>query len=110
MITNAERCKKNYWSNREERLKRQHEHNQQIKKDVLTHYGNGKCACVICGFDKLPALSIDHIDGGGNEHRRQLNIGAGIRFYLHLKKDNYPDGYRTLCQNCQHKEYGVGLQ
>ena len=74
----------------------------QLKLEVLTHYGNGKCACVQCGFDDILALSIDHINGNGNEHRRVLGTTGGRPFYVWLKKNNYPEGYRTLCMNCQY--------
>jgi hypothetical protein len=72
-----------------------------LKLRVLTHYGNGKCACVKCGATNVNALSIDHINGGGNKHRKQINVLAGIPFYIWLKKNNFPEGYQTLCMNCQ---------
>ena len=73
------------------------EHVQRTKILVLTHYGNGKLACVKCGFDDMRALSIDHIDGRGKRDR--VNMG-GSYFYANLKKKGYPDGYQTLCMNC----------
>lgn len=72
---------------------------QEVRKEVLTHYGNGKLACIRCGFDNILALSIDHIDGRGAEHRRELKGGKVI--YRWLKKQGYPRGYQTLCMNCQ---------
>ena len=74
----------------------------QLKREVLTHYGNGKCACIQCGFDDIRALSIDHINGIGNEHREILGITGGRPFYVWLKKNNFPEGYQTLCMNCQY--------
>jgi len=71
-----------------------------IKRDVLTHYGDGKCACVICGEARLPCLSIDHIEGGGNKQRRG-KLRAVTPFYLWLRSNGYPKGYQTLCMNCQ---------
>jgi len=78
------------------------------RQEVFTHYGNGKCACVRCGFDDIRALSIDHINGGGNEHRRELQAArpshrgmGGTDFYRWLKQHDYPEGYQTLCMNCQ---------
>jgi len=59
---------------------------------------------MLCGFADIRALSIDHIDGGGNKHRRFLGFGlfgAGQKFYSWLKKEGYPEGYQTLCMNCQ---------
>ena len=75
---------------------------QRVKRKiaVLTHYGNGKCACTICGESRLACLSIDHIHGGGNKHRRLLKL-SGRTFYSWLTRNNYPKGYQTLCMNCQ---------
>ncbi len=67
------------------------------KVDILTHYGGGKCACVKCGFDDIRALTIDHINGGGNRHRNSLCMP----FYQWLVDNDFPLGYRTLCMNCQ---------
>ncbi len=71
-----------------------------VKQSILTHYGNDECACVRCGFSDIRALSIDHIDGGGHEHRKSLRRG-GLSFYKWLLENNYPEGYQTLCMNCQ---------
>lgn len=72
-----------------------------MKIEVLTHYGNGKCACVVCGEKRVACLSIDHINGDGEKHRKRIGIGGGSHFYAWLKHNNYPDGYQTLCMNCQ---------
>jgi hypothetical protein len=75
------------------------QHNLELKIDVCTHYGNGVCACIRCGFDDIRALSIDHINGCGVEARKKET--AGVSFYRKLKKNNYPSGFQTLCMNCQ---------
>ena len=72
----------------------------EIKIDVLTHYGNGECKCVRCGFDDIRALSIDHINGNGTKERRQTGR-KGKAFYRWLQSQRYPEGYQTLCMNCQ---------
>ena len=72
----------------------------KVKLNTLTHYGGGICACVKCGFSDIRALSIDHIDGNGAQHRREINQMSGD-FYGWLKRNSYPDGYQTLCMNCQ---------
>jgi hypothetical protein len=78
---------------------------QKLKTEVLTHYGNGKLECVLCHFDNVVALSIDHTDGNGSQHRKALKPFArslgGAWFYRWLIKNNFPEGYRTLCMNCQ---------
>ena len=73
---------------------------EQLKIEVLTHYGNGKLSCVRCGFEDIRALTIDHIKGGGWKHRRSLGL-SGNMFYRWLQRNSYPKGYQTLCMNCQ---------
>lgn len=85
---------------KEEYNKRKNERQTKIKIDVLTHYGNGECKCVRCGFDDIRALSIDHINGNGTKERRRTGRG-GKRFYRWLKNQGYLEGYQTLCMNCQ---------
>lgn len=70
----------------------------KIKLQVITHYG-GCCAC--CGETAQEFLTIDHINGGGSKHRRELgNKARGSRFYRWLVKNHFPDGFRILCWNC----------
>lgn len=69
---------------------------QEVKEETLARYGNGHVACVRCNESNPACLTIDHIGGGGNAERR-----SGSSFYNWLKKHNYPDGYQTLCMNCQ---------
>lgn len=80
---------------------------QQIKSEVLTHYSAlGYLSCGCCGETDLSKLCIDHIQGGGNEHRRFLfgRDDCSIRFYSWLKRNNYPEGYQTLCLGCNKKK------
>ena len=70
---------------------------QRMKLKLFSHYSNGKCACVKCGFGDIRALSIDHINGGGTKHREKL----GYNIYHWLIKNNYPEGFQVLCYNCQ---------
>lgn len=85
-------------------------HKQKVKLEVITYYGDGKCACVKCGFSDIRALSIDHINGGGSLHREFIHAKS---YYHWLRKNNYPSGYQTLCMNCQfikreeNKEYAI---
>lgn len=69
----------------------------KIKEETLTHYGNGKLSCVKCGFSNVRALTLDHIIPIGREKRRT----TGVNFYKILQRQNYPEGYQTLCANCQ---------
>jgi len=54
-------------------------------------------ACVRCGESRLACLSIDHANGGGVAHKKEINKN----FYLWLIQNDFPDGYQTLCMNCQ---------
>lgn len=60
---------------------------------VFNHYGY-KCAC--CGESEFYFLSIDHINGGGSQHRRDIKGPL----YLWLIRNNFPSGFQTLCYNC----------
>jgi len=86
--------------NKEKIRQKDRECHQRLKIEVLTHYGQGRLRCVRCGFDDdFHALSLDHIDGGGEEDRRKF--GAGVSFFYYLRRNNYPTGFQTLCMNCQ---------
>lgn len=75
---------------------RQKRYVRGIKSEVIKAYGS-QCAC--CGESNPLFLSIDHIDGGGQEDRKKY--GRGRVFYQHLKSIGYPkDNYRLLCHNC----------
>lgn len=70
---------------------------QQFRKTVLEAYG-GRCAC--CGESNFEFLAIDHIDGGGNEHRRSLSRSDADTIVRWLKRNNFPAGFQVLCHNC----------
>jgi len=79
-------------------------YSRQMKIQIFTHYCKGEPLCVACGITDLDVLCIDHINGGGNKQRRQLNIGSGKMFYSWLIRNNYPEGYQVLCANCNLKK------
>lgn len=74
----------------------EHKHRLKIKVEVLTHYGKGVCACVACGEDRLPCLTIDHINNDGYKEKR-----GGYNLHLRLRREGYPADLQTLCANCQ---------
>lgn len=78
-----------------------------IKLEVFERYGGAKCAC--CGDERVEALTVDHIEGGGRRHREEVSDGAGgHRFYNWLRKEGYPDGYQVLCFSCNNVKHQVG--
>jgi hypothetical protein len=97
---NPEKNRKKYMRNKVKIAKYSSDRRIKIKTEVLTYYGNGKCACVKCGFDDIRALSIDHINGNGSEHRKENRYVRGNHVYEWLKQNKFPDGYQTLCMNC----------
>ncbi len=71
----------------------------RIRVEVLTHYANGKLKCALCDVSDHRVLTIDHMSGSGNAHRRALKITSGTEFYSWLKRSGFPGGYRVLCFN-----------
>lgn len=93
---------------RERRIERA----QALKRETIDHYG-GKCSCKGCNETELVMLTIDHVFGGGNEHRRKLfkrkhSGGGGESFYRWLKANNWPEGFRVLCFNCNYAHHRLG--
>ncbi len=66
---------------------------QRLKTEVFNAYGR-RCKC--CGENEEAFLQIDHINGGGRQHLKQI----GTAFYAWLKRRNFPQGFQTLCCNC----------
>lgn len=91
-----------YWSKRDEILRTNKEREEKIKDEVYEGYGGYVCNC--CGETEKLFLCIDHVDGGGTDHRKNISGGAkGI--YRWLKKNNYPEGFQVLCYNCNNGKH-----
>ena len=73
---------------------------QDVRYQVLAHYSKGQPRCACCGETTIEFLAIDHIDGGGNAHRRTLGGRRGSGIYSWLRQHKFPDGYQVLCHNC----------
>jgi len=63
------------------------------RERIISKYGG---ACVCCDETRREFLAIDHVNGGGAEHRREVNG----QVYAWLEKNGYPAGFRILCHNC----------
>jgi hypothetical protein len=85
-----------HMANRERNNARVAMTHRRERERCLSHYG-GACAC--CGEDRYEFLSFDHVDGGGNRHRKQLGSKAG-KITRWLIKSGFPEGFRVLCHNC----------
>jgi DNA repair exonuclease SbcCD ATPase subunit len=70
----------------------------ELRAAAIAAYG-GKCACPGCHVHHAELLTIDHINGGGNTHRK--TIGRGSKdFFRWLQRNNYPPDFQVLCGSC----------
>lgn len=74
---------------------------KRVRLTVFLHYGNGalRCSCEGCTVTAEEFLTIDHINGDGRKHREEIG-GAGQKLYYWLIRNDYPEGFRVLCYNC----------
>lgn len=85
-----------YWKHRSRILADGKSRQRENKAKVVKAYG-GKCVC--CGVDYVELLTIDHVNGGGNSHRREA--GQAKQIYKYLISQGFPKKqYRLLCFNC----------
>lgn len=84
---------------------RSHSKNWQVLKiETFNAYGGVLCKC--CGETLIEFLTLDHIEGNGKEHRRQL--GNCYQLYSSLKKNGFPLGFQVLCYNCNIAKFKCG--
>jgi rubrerythrin len=87
-------------ANRESIREREARRRARLRAEVLAAYG-GACAC--CQERRPEFLAVDHINGDGAAHRRELKSRAMAHLYNLLKKQGFPkDRFRLLCHNCNH--------
>jgi hypothetical protein len=74
-----------------------------VRAAVFGWYGTS-CWCCAAVED----LTIDHVNGGGGEHRAALfgNAHESFRFYLWLIDQGFPEDYQTLCRPCNASKAG----
>lgn len=79
---------------------------EKLKREVLSHYSNGKLECACCGERIYKFLTLDHIRGFKNSldykecRRKNGKRKANAQIYAWLRKNNFPPGYQVLCYNC----------
>jgi hypothetical protein len=108
-MTNPQEIKRRTWGKATQKYKETHLdqikqkqaiYMTKLKTDVLSHYSNGKPRCACCGEENAAFLTLDHINGGGNQHRRNLGVRTGTQTYLWIKRNAYPIGFQVFCFNC----------
>lgn len=68
----------------------------KIKMKVISHY----CPTLtcVCGYNRVLALTIDHINNDGKSHRKMVSTGRS--YYSWFIRNDYPKNYQILCMNC----------
>ena len=75
---------------------------KKLKLEALRAYGGLHPCCSCCGEDRMPFLTLDHLDDSGWEQRRDANVKSGWPFYQHLRNLGWPKEppLAVVCYNC----------
>lgn len=78
----------------------------KVKMRAMALYAD-PVRCQHCGFDKIDALCLDHVENNGAAHRKEINVKhrgcsptAGTRIYEYIQKNGKVEGLQVLCANC----------
>jgi len=108
MGTNTKEYMVQYYQKNKEKIKKRaktyYNDNERAYKKIiaLQFYSDGYMTCELCGEGNIDVLTIDHMHGGGTKHRKTFDRGGAI--YKWLYDNEFPDGFRILCRNCNWKE------
>lgn len=70
----------------------------------MAAYGGAFCWC--CGETRDEFLTFDHMHNNGAAHRREIGT-ATQSLMIWLRRNNYPNGFRVLCMNCN---FAIGIK
>ena len=85
------------------------EYKRQDRIKVYEYFGG--CTCKDCGITDTDVLTVDHLKGGGQQHRKSLykcGSGGGMisKFASQLRHgQNLEPDYEVVCRNCNWKRY-----
>jgi hypothetical protein len=86
---------------REHWLEKKRESTNRRRRDIaleaFTHYSGGDPRCYCCGETQVLLLALDHIDGGGNKHRKELKVSHQSHW---AKRNGWPAIFRVACHSC----------
>lgn len=90
---------------RKAKVANENKRRRDIQIEAIQHYG-GRCYC--CGEKEHRFLALDHINGGGNKHRKEIK--NKMRMSEWAKRNGWPKIFRIACHNCnigQHRNGGI---
>ena len=70
------------------------------KIKIINHYSKGKNCCEKCRIKDIDVLTVDHLEGKGNQLRR----GKHKNLYAWIVRNDFPSGFQILCFNCNWKK------
>ena len=76
------------------------EYAKYVKSAALYFYSNGMMQCALCEESQFKNLCLDHVKGGGTQHRLKDPGTRGKAVYAWCKRNEYPPIFRVLCWNC----------
>ena len=86
---------------------RQRQSVKKIRLEVMEHYCKGPAHCMCCGESMYEFLTMDHVNGDGSKHRKEIlsingtrNGASGTSLLHWLKRNEFPEGFQVLCANC----------
>lgn len=65
------------------------------KSLVFAAYG---CICSCCGEREPAFLTLEHVSGGGRDHKRKVHGVCGV--YRDVVRRGFPGDFTLLCMNC----------
>lgn len=104
----TEEHKQSYEKHRPKKNIKSTDRRKEQKMITIPHYSKGTMKCELHKqfwgneFTDFDLLTIDHVNGGGTKHRKEIK-GGNIHHWL--IKNGLPEGYRVLCWNCNRKVY-----
>lgn len=105
--TPATKARKKEWKKRNPNHGRERDYIQRLA--IIEFYG-GKC--LDCGISDVDVLTLDHLEGGGQLHRRNTNSGhkggSGLYHWVwkFISKDKKPPmNLELVCRNCNWKRH-----
>ena len=95
-----ELSRKYHAGHKHEILARKREYSRRVRLEVMTQYCGGEPKCACCGERVFEFLTLDHKNGDGAEHRRELKTKNTEALCRWAKAHGYPPTLQVLCWNC----------